>query len=66
MAGWKVERHSGRDNAPRRVIRYVSETFARRRFQKIKTDLRQGEVKLIDPDGNVVDSCWAPRLRTRW
>lgn len=67
MTAWIIERHSGRDNMAPRFIRCVSETHARKRFLKMKeAALRQGEVRLIDPDGKVIDSCWAPRLRTRW
>jgi hypothetical protein len=25
--------------------------------------LRQGEVRLLDPTGKIVDRCWAPRAR---
>lgn len=63
---WKVDRHSGRDHDVYRVKFTGDETRARKRFAKIKEDLRQGEVRLWDADGNLIDSTWAPRLRTRW
>lgn len=64
---WTVDRHSGRDQDERRVRKTgESEEAVRPTFDKIKRDLRQGEVRLLNPAGDVVDRAWAPRLRTRW
>ena len=64
---WTVDRHSGRDRDHVRV-RLVTddETKARAKFQRLKDELRQGEVRLWRPDGTEADSVWAPRLRSRW
>lgn len=63
---WQVERDGGNSNHSLRVIFAGSEELARAKFAKLKEALRQGEVRLTDPSGNVVDRCFAPRLRTRW
>lgn len=64
---WTVDRHSGRNYDERRVRKTgASEADVRPAFEEIKRDLRQGEVRLLNPAGEVVDSAWAPRLRTRW
>lgn len=64
---WTVDRHSGKDNSPRMVKKITNdEEAARTKFKQISESLRQGDVRLLDPAGNVVERTWAPRLRTRW
>lgn len=67
LGQWTVDRHSGRDSDPVRIKCATSdEGKARAVFQKIKAELRQGEVRLWGPDGIEIDNAWAPRLRSRW
>jgi len=66
LAGrWVVIRHGGRSLDVWRV-RYQGddEAVARTTFKGIA--IRQGGLRLLAPDGRIVDSQWAPRLRTRW
>ena len=64
---WKVVRHGGRrTDRWRTVIETPDEKKARARYEKVALNLRQGRVVLVDPEGNIVQSCWAPTLRTRW
>lgn len=63
----KVLRHGGRrTDRVRVVIETPDEEKARKVYEKIDLSLRQGWVKLIDPEGNVVRKFSAPTLRTRW
>jgi hypothetical protein len=61
---WIVDRHGGRYSDTYKV-RAVGpdEASVRPVFDKIKRDLRQGEVRLLDPTGKIVDRCWAPCAR---
>lgn len=67
MAEWQVLRHGGRSTDFWRVL-YSGPDEARARavYSREKERLRQGEVRLVGPDGKVVSRQWAPRLRTRW
>lgn len=62
---WQVQRHSGRNNGAWRTLYDGNEDRARRQFAAVALNLRQGGVLLVDPNGAMVDSTWAPRLRTR-
>lgn len=64
---WRVERHGGRSTDKWRVV-YSGPDEARARavFTRERERMRQGGVQLVGPDGKVVASSWAPRLRTRW
>jgi hypothetical protein len=69
---WKVWRHSGRGGGPeqtaswRLVGWFYTEHQARNRYDIIRNELRQGGVKLIQPDGKTVGEYHAPRIRSRW
>jgi hypothetical protein len=64
---WRVLRHGGRASDDwREVVRTNVEQMARNRFASERERMRQGGVQLLAPLGTVVDSAWAPRLRTRW
>jgi hypothetical protein len=61
---WIVDRHGGRYSDTRKVrATGPDESSVRPVFETIKHDLRQGEVRLLDPTGKIVDRCWAPRAR---
>lgn len=64
---WAVLRHGGRSVDSWRVrYRGQQEEAARDAFKKCA--IRQGglRLRLYAPDGRLVESQWAPRLRTRW
>lgn len=64
---WKVQRWSGRQSDELRIVYEGGDAKkARTLFDKIRSALRQGEVRLSYPDGNTVESVHAPNLRTRW
>lgn len=66
---WKVERHGGRRNDKwRRVIETPDESKARRCYEREEQKMRQGKVVLVNPEGKVVKSAWAPRhwLKSSW
>lgn len=60
---WKVERWGGNSNHERRVVFLGSEDQARKRYDRIYTDLRQGLVALVDPDGRTVKQFGSGRGR---
>ena len=66
LAGsWAVVRHGGRRLDTWRVKHLgKDEAAARKAYARI--DIRQGGLRLVAPDGRIVQSEWAPRLRTRW
>lgn len=61
-----ILRHGGRAADQWREVYRGPEARARARYTRLVEDLRQGGVKLIAPDGTLIDYKWAPRLRTRW
>jgi len=64
---WKVYRHGGRrTDRWRMLIETPDESKALDKYEKVRIKLRQGRVVLVNPEGDVVKSCWAPTLRTRW
>ncbi len=63
---YTVLRHGGRATDRWREVYRGPERQARRKYTKLRLDMRQGEVKLIGPDGTLLEYEWAPRLRTRW
>lgn len=64
---WSVLRHSGRINTELRIVFEGTEEKARTKYQKISTDLRQGEVILLAPNGRVEGRDWTPRRKkTNW
>lgn len=66
---WRVERHGGRDRgrgSSWRVIANGDEATCREVFDNVKRDLRQGGLRLFNPDNVCLDEAVAPRLRTRW
>ena len=66
METWEVRRWSGRGSDDQRSIFSGDEAAARARYAKEVEALRQGEVLLCNPQGDCVESQWAPRLRSRW
>lgn len=64
---WKVYRHSGRYQTDWRVAKECdTEELARKWYNSMVESLRAGRIKLVNPDGVIVDEAWAPWLRTRW
>jgi hypothetical protein len=64
---WQVLRHGGRGSDEWRSVHKAAEPEkAQARFAKLKANLRQGGLALLDPSGAQVAYTWAPRLRTRW
>lgn len=64
---WQVLRHGGRRNDAWRVIGVRDfEDEAREVYALAECALRQGGVQLVSPDGRVIASISAPRLRSRW
>lgn len=66
MDTWKVTRHSGRNGDEAKVVYEGSEEKATAKYRKLEVALRQGFVKLINPDGEVVKRVHSARVRTRW
>jgi|GEM_PF-2969866 len=68
MAGglWTVWRHGGRSSDVWRAVYAGERAQAEARYWREREKMRQGGVRLMDPEGRVVMSDWAPRLRTRW
>lgn len=63
---WKVERHGGRRGDTWRVILETDDALeAARRFDREKTHLRQGMVRLLENE-LMQDFYSAPCLRSRW
>jgi hypothetical protein len=63
--GWKVVRQASAYRQPK--TQYEGrEDVARRRYERIARDLRQGKVELFDPAGNRVAFESGPMVRTRW
>lgn len=64
---WHVTRHSGCSGDPwRLVIATDNDEQARKIYERKATALRQGAVRLYSPDGELLFSQTAPRLRLRW
>lgn len=63
---WTVLRHGGRLTDTWRTVCSGDRTRAEERYWREHERMRQGGVRLVDPDGRVVMDDWAPRLRTRW
>ncbi|PZN09320.1 MAG: hypothetical protein DIU69_08835 [Bacillota bacterium] len=64
---WQVWRHGGRvTDRPRLAYQSADEALARARYQRLYAAMRQGEVRLVAPDGRIVARAWAPTLRSRW
>ncbi len=63
---WKVQRHGGHRNNIWRQVFEGSELDAGKVYQKHITDMRQGGVRLLDPNGKVVFGRSAPGVRTVW
>jgi hypothetical protein len=64
---WSVWRHGGRRNDKWHAIRWdETEAPCQHAYEKARSDMRQGGVQLISPNGEIVDSGWAPRVRSRW
>jgi hypothetical protein len=63
---YQVKRYSGRAaDAYRTVLETEDEEKARKRFDKLAKEMRQGGVMLVK-DEMVIDEVRAPNLRTRW
>lgn len=61
-----VKRHGGNSNHEwKTVLETEDKQKAEQKYNKIKTDLRQGTVVLLQ-DEKVIDQCYAGRNRTRW
>jgi hypothetical protein len=63
---FKVIRFSGRYPHKPRTVYEGDGITARSKFNKIKEDLRQGEVRLIYPSGKTIEVVTAPNLRSKW
>ncbi len=64
---WRVLRHGGRSSDDwREIIATNDEQMARDKYRAAREAMRQGGVQLVMPLGTVLESAWAPRLRTRW
>lgn len=62
---WLVLRHGARRTDNWRVVFHGPEERARKKYDAVALNLRQGTVELVSPSERVsMDS--APRLRTRW
>lgn len=68
LMAWKVLRHGGRSCDDWRTV-YEGNDLAKAqsRFDTLAKQLRQGGVRLVNTEGDVVvRGVWSPRLRTRW
>jgi hypothetical protein len=64
---WRVLRHGGRiDSLWRQIIMHGNAAVAHEAFEATVEAMRQGGVVLLNPDGAIARSAWAPRLRSRW
>lgn len=66
---WRVMRHGGRRNDAWKLVRGVEYDFerdARAAYDYAVKAMRQGGVVLVTPDGRILASSYAPRLRSRW
>lgn len=63
---WQVWRWSGRVAQGYRIEYAGPHDKAAVRYRKIAVELRQGEVRLVNPAGEIVARQSAPALRTRW
>jgi hypothetical protein len=63
---YRVERHSGRSGADWRVVYKGSWMGADGKYEQIAEDLRQGGVRFVCSCGDILRSCSAPRLRSKW
>lgn len=62
---WTVKRKS-RAFVDWRIVYEGREEVARRKYERIDLNLRQGAVALYDPEGNEVAKASGPMVRTRW
>jgi len=63
---YKIERR-GRPTAHWRKLLWTGdEVKARKRYQQLKTEVRQGEIRLMGSDGVELAYYSAPMARTRW
>lgn len=65
MSDWKVER-KGSAYVDWRLVFSGPEVKARKKYEKIDLDLRQGAVRLVNPEGVEVAKASGPMVRTRW
>lgn len=68
MSDYRVERHGGMTRGPGSKFRVVADgdlATCTEVYENIKKGLRQGAVRLYY-GSEVLRSCSAPRLRTRW
>ena len=61
-----VMRHGGRRTDKWRIVARGSFEHCTDVFKFQYKGLRQGGVYLVSPEGSILESGWAPRLRTRW
>lgn len=75
VGSWLVVRHAGRrvqagrhySKGPWRFVFWgADESQARQVFANHRMTMRQGGLRLVDPNDVVVREQWEPRLRTRW
>ncbi len=64
---YRVYRYGGRSGDEwRMVAKSKDQGTALMRYKRIAGKLRQGGVRLTAPTGYILNSTWAPRLRTQW
>lgn len=66
---WEVERHGGMtrgSGSKWRQIAAGTEAECQEVYENVRQGLRQGAVRMFNPNGEMVRQCSAPRLRSRW
>lgn len=63
---WCVLRDGGSARGMRVAYASQSEASARRRYERIAQEMRQGCVLLLDPAGNLHEYASEPMCRRRW
>jgi hypothetical protein len=64
---WEIYRHSGFFNAKwRRIYATTDEGKASAKYKSIYDRLRQGGVRLVDPEGVVIQEFYSGPMTLRW
>ena len=63
---WSVFRHGSPGRPVRLEMVGLTKDRPRKRFEKIRAQMMQGSVYLVDPQGIIVDHGFEPMVRTRW
>lgn len=64
--GWCILRHGGRSSDTWRVQAGPFAQEPTSLWRKARGAVRQGGLRMVDPEGKVVKEYQAPRLRSRW